>query len=235
MSDEIDYDAICEEYNNLPCKQGHFLAPKWPFMMIISGPTGCGKSTVVLDLIVKYLYFDRLYIFANEQDEDKYEFIREFMQEIANKREVHLNDILFIGGYDDIPSPSAYDPEYQNLVVFDDMVTERDQKKIEETYTFGRKRNCSVIYITQSFIDVPKIIRKQSKYFVIFSVSDEEAMNIRKKAGSRLPQEDFLKTFHEATDNLHDWLLIDNKTPDLPLAFRKKLTGLLDASKLSGR
>lgn len=239
----INYDELASEYNKLPKRQGHFLAPQWPFFMVVVGPTGCGKSNVALDLIFKRLYYDRLYMYAKKPQEDKMELVREFIEDVCEKKNeqdpdhpTDIDEMLFIGGPDDIKDPSDYDKEFQNLVVFDDMVAERHQERIEETFVRGRGNNCSCIYMTQTWGPmIPKVIRDQCNYVAVFGISDDDAMRIRRSHGMRLSKDEFLKVFHEATDARHSFLLIDLKTPHLPLAFRKGWNGLLDPSAVKGR
>lgn len=232
--DILNFDSIAGDYNENPCVQGHFLMPKWPFRMIVNGPSGCGKSNLVFNMITKHLYFDKLYVYAKDIDEDKYQLLKDFMKAIAEAKGVPVSSIFTMSDDPkDIPDPNFFDPKFQNLIIFDDMVVERLQDKIEELFIRGRKRNCSIIYISQSYFDIPKKVRMNANYVALFGIDNEDEVTaIRRKHGARLTKDQFLKLFHEITDQRHSFMLLDNVSPELPLAFRKGFDGLLDVSKL---
>ena len=52
----------------------------WPFRMLIIGPTGSGKANTLLHLIDKFHPIDKIYLYAKDTDEDKYQYL-------INKRE----------------------------------------------------------------------------------------------------------------------------------------------------
>ena len=61
----------------------------WPFRMLIIGPSGSGKRNTLLHLIDKFHPIDKIYIYAKDTDEEKYQYL-------INKREQagikNLND-----------------------------------------------------------------------------------------------------------------------------------------------
>ena len=61
----------------------------------------------------------------------------------------------------------------KTIVIFDDYVTERNQSVQCKIFTKGRHLNCHSIYLTQSFYDVEKIIRKNANVFILFELSDK--------------------------------------------------------------
>jgi hypothetical protein len=65
------------------------------------------------------------------------------------------------------------DKEENNLIVLDDLVNESEkaQKPICDYFIRCRKKNCSIIYISQSFYAVPKMIRDNISYLIIKQVS----------------------------------------------------------------
>jgi len=64
------------------------------------------------------------------------------------------------------------DKEYQNLIIFDDFVTEKDQNLIIDLFIRRRKKNKWVIYFTQSYFSTLKDIRLEWNYFVFFNISN---------------------------------------------------------------
>ena len=59
----------------------------------------------------------------------------------------------------------ALDRESQKIVIFDDFVTEKNQAPIVKYFTCGRHRNCSSIYLSQSYFNTPKPIRLNCTHF----------------------------------------------------------------------
>ena len=62
----------------------------WPFRTLIIGPSGSGKTNTLLHLIDKSHPIDKIYLYAKDTDEDKYQYL-------INKREQagikNLNDL----------------------------------------------------------------------------------------------------------------------------------------------
>jgi len=157
------------------------LVPQHPFRLLVIGPSGSGKSNLVTNLIVKDLHFDQLYIFARDLSEDKYEYLKAFFADLESKLKQKLNrkDITLAHFHSDlknIPDIDKFDVNKQTLMVFDDLVLEKDQEKIKEIFLRGRKKNISTIYISQSFFKVPKMIRLNSNYVILFDVGSKREM-----------------------------------------------------------
>ena len=49
-------------------------ASSWPFRMLIIGPSGSGKTNTLLHLINNLLPIDKIYLYAKDTDEKKYQF-----------------------------------------------------------------------------------------------------------------------------------------------------------------
>jgi len=120
-----------------------------------------------------------------------------------------------------LPDVNSLDENIQNLVVFDDMITEKKQEKIEEYFIRGRKRNCSVIYISHRYYDTPKKIRTNSSCLVIFKLTTKRELKaLVSDYGTRLGDETFLKLYRECTKDKHGFMFIDNAEEDPALAYR---------------
>lgn len=62
------------------------------------------------------------------------------------------------------------DPSVRNLEMFDNCVTEKIQESTEEFFVQGKKKNASVIYITQCYYSTPIDIRKNCNFFAFFEL-----------------------------------------------------------------
>jgi len=112
-----DYSKVIK--NSSIFNDKHPLAPKWPFRLIICGPTGCGKTNLLLNLIFQYLYFNKLYVYAKMLDEDKYIYLQDVFEQMREKAEKIYGDqiddlALFRSNLTDVDSVNDVDDRKQN-------------------------------------------------------------------------------------------------------------------------
>ena len=105
----------------------------WPFRMLIIGPSGSGETNVLLHLINNLHPIDKIYLYAEDLDELKYEYL-------INRREKagieNLNDPkAFIeysdDMYDVLDDTNNYNKNRDKklLIVFDDMIADIEYNK----------------------------------------------------------------------------------------------------------
>ena len=105
----------------------------WPFRMLIIGASGSGKTNILLHLINNLHPIDKIYLYAKDIHEPKYEYL-------INKREQagikNLNDSnAFIEYSDDMNDVPADINDYNKnrdkkiLTVFDDMIADIEYNK----------------------------------------------------------------------------------------------------------
>src|SRR3990167_4415908 len=126
----------------------NFLAPKCPFRMLIIGPSGCGKSNLLMNLILKYLYFHKLFLYSKHLEQPLYE-------KLMNATEGDDN-FIFNNSAEEIIDIGSLDADEQNLICFDDFLTEKNQDIFTNFFIRGKHKNCSVTYLTQSYFSTPK-------------------------------------------------------------------------------
>ena len=101
----------------------------WPFRMLIIGPSGSGKTKTLLNLIQNLnetTPIDKIYLYAKELSEPKYEFLIHNRKNAGIKR---FNDsTAFIEYSNDMDDVFANIDDYNKkikrkvLIVFDDMI-----------------------------------------------------------------------------------------------------------------
>ena len=85
------------------------------------------------------------------------------------------------------------------LIVFDDMITDMINNNklnpiVTELFIRGRKRNISIVFITQSYFKVPKDVRLNSTHFFIMNIPKKrELQQIALNHSSDIDFKDFIK------------------------------------------
>jgi len=136
---------------------------KIPFRMLICGNSGSGKTSTLMNLIYSMPdTFQEVIIVCKSKSEPLYEYIEDKYKD---------KSIKIMEFKDGLPDIDKMDKQQQRLLVFDDLVNEKDQKAICEAYIRARKKNCSLCYLTQSYYAVPKLIRNNLTYIIIKQLS----------------------------------------------------------------
>ncbi len=182
-----------------------------PFRMGIFGPPGAGKTNTLVNL-VKLMSgtFNKLFVFTKNKHEALYEFLEEKIPD----------DLFFISeGYDAIPDKPEdlkVEPGDQVLVVFDDMVTEKKQKKIEEFFVRARKvvGGISTIYISQDYFSTPKKIRTSLDYVILKNLSSNKDLKLILREYGLGDIKTLMACYESAMENRMDFFMIDLKNPD---------------------
>ena len=155
----------------------------WPFRMLIIGPSSSGKTNTLLHLINNLHSIDKIYLYAKDIHEPKYECL-------INKREQagikNLDDPkAFIENSDDIDYvPNDINNYNKNrdrkvLIVFDDMIADIEYNKkfkkiIKELFYRGRKINVSIVFITQSYFSALKDARLNSTHYILMKIGNKK-------------------------------------------------------------
>ena len=119
--------------DNIVSNKNKNIDNNWPFRMLIIGPSGSGKTNTLLHLINNLHPIDKIYLYAKDLSEPKYEYL-------INKREQtgikNLNDpkafIEYSNDMDDVPGDiNNYNKNRDKkvLIVFDDMIADIEYQK----------------------------------------------------------------------------------------------------------
>ena len=132
---------------------------------MITGRSGSGKTNTLLNLINEQEDIDKIYLYAKDLSEPKYEFLIEKRENAGIKK---LNDPNLFTEYSNTMDDVYKDTHGFNLtkkiitlIVFDDMIEDiKNNKKfqaiVEELFIRCRKLNNSIVFYTQSYFSVPK-------------------------------------------------------------------------------
>ena len=88
-----------------------------------------------------------------------------------------------------------------------------------------RKLNFSLVFITQSYISVPKDLRLNSTHYLIMEINNKrELQNIAINDCADIDYQDFIKIYRECTREPYNFLARDTMLPvSNHLRFRKNL------------
>lgn len=200
-----------------------------PFRMAIIGASGSGKSNIVMNLISQFNNtFNHISIFTKNKIEPLYQFLE---QKIP-----HKDDLEIFEGLDELNKMNLdKDFKGQNLIIFDDMVLEKDQHQIEQLFIRGRKLGdgVSLAYLSQSYFGIPRKIRLQLNYLVLRKVpSSRDIVAILKECSLSVTKDELMKLYNYAvTKSITSFLLIDfNVDPEMQ--FRRNFDEILNINNI---
>ena len=200
---------------------------KIPFRMCVVAPSGSGKTNFLLNLIHLFSQgakgtFADITIITRNKDEPLYNYLVSKCDQIQVKEGIH-----------NLPQLDKMDKKVNHLVCFDDLVLSKDQSAIENYYIRARKLNCSVIYLSQSYFRIPKIIRNNCSYMVILKLSGNREVNlILSEFGLGVSREQLIAMYEYATQEKFSPLLIDLEEDPFK-RFRKGFSVVLDPAEFS--
>jgi hypothetical protein len=157
-----DVKAFKRTYHN-PYKHIHNI--DIPFRMLIISFTGGGKTNALMNLLYQFQEtFNHILLVTRNKSEQLYEYLESKL----DKDELTVQEGL--DEFRKMNLDQVYkDKSRQCLIIFDDLVQEKDQQCIKELWLRGRKLGGSVscIYLSQSYFQIPKFLRGNSNYVML--------------------------------------------------------------------
>ena len=207
----------------------HLHKLKLPFRMCIVAPSGSGKTNFLINVLKLFCAGDKgtfqsINIITRNKDEPLYRWISSVCEQI-----------IITEGLSTTPALDKFDKEKNHLVVFDDLVLSKDLSTVENYYIRARKLNCSVIFISQSYFRIPKIIRNNCSYMVLLKLSGNREVNlILSEFGLGVSKEELTEIYKYATSEKFSPLLIDlEESPDA--RFRKGLLEIININQYQAK
>ena len=185
--------------------------------MIIGG-SGSGKTNTLLNLINEQNDIDKIYLYARDLSEPKYEYLVKKREDAGIK---HLNNpnafIECSNTMDDVyENIDDYNPSRKRkiLIVFDDMIADimanrQFQAITTKLFIRCRKLNISLVFITKSYFSVPKDVRLNSSHNLIMKINNRRNLrNIAIDDSADIDYKDFMKIYIECTKEPFNFLVI---------------------------
>ena len=204
----------------------------WPFRMLIIGPSGSGKTNTLLHLINDLHPIDKIYLYAKDLHEPKYEYLINKRKQagIKNLNDPHafieysddMNDVL-----DDINNYNK-NRDKKVLIVFDDMIADIEYNKnfkriIKELFYRARKLNVSIVFITQSYFRA----LNRTHYIIMKINNKKELKRIAEEKSGHLDYKEFLKMYNYCTEEPYSFMTIDAR-PTATMPFKKNFNDLIN-------
>ena len=211
----------------------------WPFRMLIIGPLGSGKTNTLLHLINNLHPIDKIYLYAKDIHEPKYEYLINKREQAGIKK---LNDPHDFIEYSDDMNDMLVDINDYNknrdkkaLIVFDDMIADIEYNKnfkrlIKELFYRARKINVSIVFITQSYLRALKDARLNSTHILMRIGNKKELKRIAEEESGHLDYKDFFKMYNYCTKDPYSFMTIDTR-PTATIQFKKNFNEPIDLSE----
>lgn len=137
---------------------------------IISGPSNCGKTNVMLSLLQEPngLKYENVYVYSKSLNQPKYKFLEKLLKPIKG-----LGYYAFSEN-DQIMSPDKAKPN--SIFIFDDIACDK-QDTMRAYFSMGRHNAIDCFYLCQTYTRIPKhLIRDNANLLVLFKLDD---LNLR--------------------------------------------------------
>lgn len=178
----------------------HLLLPK-SIRGVIIGKSGCGKTTLLLNLLLRpgWLDYNKLAVFGKSLFQPEYRILKKaFQGKLPKEAIMRLFDLRdevmrldvspsalveemakyirdksdidcsFYESAEDVPDPRDLCSENKNLMIFDDLLLEK-QNKCESYYIRGRHSNVDCFYLSQNYFKLPRqTIRENANFICLF-------------------------------------------------------------------
>ena len=205
--------------------------------MLIIGPSGSGKANTLLHLINNFHSIDKIYLYAKDTDEKKYQYLINKREQagIKNLNDPHafieyssdINDVL-----DDINDYNK-NRDKKVLIIFVDMIadimrSEKFKAIVKELFIRCRKLNISIVFITQSYFRTPKDAKLSSTHYILMKIGNKNKLkSIAEKNSGHLDFKDFLKIHNYCTKEPYSFMLVDTR-PAACVTFKKNFDEPID-------
>ena len=210
----LNYDVDDDTETNF--KQLYKFMPHKSFRLLLVGPSSSGKSNLLLDMIYRLLYFDKLLLFTKNPQQTKFQHLFNTLNNISDEVGYPVIEV----SNDRITPLDEISDEGQKIAIFDDMLNtgSKNDSQIRNYFTNSRNKNISCIYLSQSFYGTDKTIRLNASHFAIFNFpSNNERSLICRELG--INKNDYLK----ATEEPFSFIYIDKPRKIVTKNFNEKI------------
>lgn len=201
---------------------------KIPNRIAIVGSSGSGKSNILLNLIIGMNCFTKIVMMVKTPNEPLYKFLIDEIRDIEKKLEIDM--LMVSSDLEDLPNVDDFDESENNLVIFDDMISESSSKltKVKEFWVRGRKSGITTIFLSQSFFKIPQLVRQNTDVIIFKKIGTKRDLSMILSEYSLDKDIDELKAMYKAcnTSKITNFFMIDISSVNEPeYMFRKNFRG----------
>ena len=208
-----NYDV---DIKNKKFKQLYSFMPNDTFRMLICGNSGSGKTNLLYHILIKpLLHCDKIYLYAKNLEQEKYQILMKKMNEASEELGY---SVMEVSNDKIIPITHLPYENNQKIIIFDDYICEKNQREIVDYFIQGRHKNCSVIYLSESFYKTPRHIRLNCSHYCIYDFPSSRERNM---ISSELGVDK--EKFKKATRKPYSFLYVDKPKKRVKRNFYEKL------------
>lgn len=171
---------------------------------IISGPSNCGKTNVVLSLLFDKngLRFENVYVYSKSLYQPKYQLLESVLKTLPKIKYLPYKES------DAIVDPSKAQPN--SVFIFDDVACDK-QDKIRSYFCMGRHRLVDCFYLCQTYTRIPKhLIRDNANLLIAFKMDDTNLRHLYEDhVGTDMKFEKFKSMCSHCWRDKYGFLVID--------------------------
>ena len=206
---------------------------------LIVGSSNCGKTTLILNLLLNpgWLDYNHLFEFGKSLHQKEYQALRKgfevglLKEQVANifnnqesiKSPIKvIDEYISMGGeakggikaqfFDDckqIPDPSALNDKEKNLMIFDDCILEK-QNKAQSYYTKGHHSLRNCFYISQNYFKLDRqTIRENSNLIILFPQNPKSLAFIHSDHCGEIPFQNFKDFCNQVWNEKYNFVTLD--------------------------
>jgi hypothetical protein len=220
------------EKTHNPNKDKHALDVNSRILLV--GASGTYKTNTLMNMLNKFTgTFEHIHLITAMPDEPLYKHLQD---------KIDAKNLTIYSNIGALPSVDDINPDYKDgdqvLLIFDDMLSaQKDLKgsKILDYYIRGRKKNCTIVFISQSYYEIPKIIRNQLTYLIITKVSSDDDLKLivrQYKLGVTL--DELVDLYNKATEKPTNFFKIDLLKADKATKFSRNFINFFSIDKKDG-
>ncbi len=162
----------------------------------------------------------------NELD-DKPEYVAAGLAQKLDEDEKGDISCEFYEDPGDIPDPKDFDKQDKNLIIFDDIMTDKNQSAPGAFFTRSRHNNIDCVYISQNYYHLPRhTIRSNSNFLILFNLDPVDIDHLYRDSGASVDFKDiskFRQLCERAWSKKYGYLVIDKSKTDLEQKYRFQL------------
>ena len=195
-----------------------------PFRLLSVGTSSSGKTTSVLDMLLKIGAFSQWVFIVKRPDEPLYRWVIDMLKEVADS--TGRSDMLVVGtDLSALPPLEWFKPETNSICIVDDMCNEKEAafKPLNDLFIAGRKQFVSLVILQQSYSKTEKVIRQNCDLFMI--KEHTQLSDLRRVLSQFGNPDELMALYKQAMQKKEHFLLIDTMNRDPKLRARVNYGG----------